>query len=236
MVIEYAALTNRGKIRKENQDSLIVENRSINSNDYTESGTTDTVAPVCFAVFDGMGGGQCGREASVLGADMLLKQADTCFLTEAFYNISASIEECIKTKDLHSMGTTAAVLRFKDRTAEICNIGDSGIYCFYQDRMIRLYENHSIHIGVSGKRYLTQYLGLDSKEMRIEPFEQKVKLESGYRFLLCSDGLTDLISEEEIAEIVSGASPAEVCNGLFARAMQNGGTDNISIVIADIKD
>jgi len=235
MVIQYAALTNKGNIRKENQDSLIIENRRINSDAYTDAGTASTAAPVCFAVFDGMGGGQCGRDASVLAADMLLDQAGRSSLTEIFHNINASIEAFVQANDLHSMGTTAAVLRFQDRAVEICNIGDSGIYCFYQDRMVRLSENHSIQIGNAGKRYLTQHLGLSSKEMRIEPFEQNIKLESGYRFLICSDGLTDPVPETEIFEITSEAPLRDVCQTLYARAMENGGNDNISIIIMDLK-
>ena len=235
MIVQYSALTNRGKIREENQDSLIVENRRMNSNEFATSGTANTSSPVCFAVFDGMGGAQCGRDASALAADILLDQAENCSLTDAFYSINTSIEEFAQAEDLHTMGTTAAVLLFKDNTVNICNIGDSGIYCFHQDRMIRLYENHSIQIGNDGKRYLTQYLGLDSKEMQIEPFEQNIKLESGYRFMICSDGLTDLVSEMEILEIAYKTALSDVCHSLFTRAMENGGKDNISVIIIDVK-
>lgn len=235
MVIQYAALTDKGNLRKENQDSLIVENRRITSDAYTGAGTASTAAPVCFAVFDGMGGGQCGRDASVLAADILLDQAESGCLTDAFYTINAAIEAFVKANGLHAMGTTAAVLRFQGNAVEVCNIGDSGIYCFYQDRMMRLSENHSIQIGMDGKRYLTQHLGLSSKEMRIEPFEQSIKLESGYRFMICSDGLTDPVPEPEIFEIASKAPLGEVCHTLYARAMENGGKDNISLIILDLE-
>ena len=234
MKIEYAALTNKGKIRKENQDSLFIVHQRINVEDYFASGTAETDAPLCLAVFDGMGGGQCGREASVLAADTMGALEDTCALSAIFQAVSAAIEKYMKDHALLSMGTTAAALMLSGDCAEICNIGDSGIYCFYQDRMIRLFENHSIRIGTGGKRYLTQYLGINSAEMQIEPFAQMVKLCEGYRFLLCSDGLTDLVSETEIAEIVTGACVSNACKELFARAMQNGGKDNISLILVDI--
>lgn len=236
MKIAYSALTNKGKTRKENQDCLLLARYKSNDNDFFTSGTISTDSLPCFAVFDGVGGGQCGREASDLAAEVLLSKKGAGSLLETFYDINIAIEKFIQDNSLFTMGTTAAAIVFGENTAEICNIGDSGIYCFYQNRMVRLFENHSIQIGTAGKRYLTQYLGIGQEEMQIEPFSQMVKLCSGYRFLLCSDGLTDLVSEAEIAEIVSEDSAADACKRLFEQAMTNGGNDNISIIIADVTE
>lgn len=234
MKIKYSALTNKGRIRKENQDSLLLAHRSINADDFFESETIEAEAPLCFAVFDGMGGGQCGREASVLAAEMLCSLQGALPLAEGCRQINAAIEAYMKEHDLLSMGTTAAALVFNEGAVEICNIGDSGIYCVFQDRMVRLSESHSIQVGGGGRRFLTQYLGLRSTELQIEPFVQTVKAESGYRFLLCSDGLTDLVPETEIAETLAGTPSADACRKLYALAMQTGGKDNISIILADI--
>jgi len=236
MKIAYSALTNKGKIRLENQDSLFLVDRRINEEAFSESGTLDSGESLCFAVFDGMGGGQCGRDASVLAADLLPLMRTGCSLPAAFSKINAAMETYMTDHALTLMGTTAAVIVLSGETAELCNIGDSGIYCIYRDRMVRLSENHSMQIGAGGKRYLTQYLGIRSEEMQIEPFAQTVRLCSGYRFLLCSDGLTDLVSEPEVGELMADASAKDACEALFARAMEHGGKDNISIILIDLID
>lgn len=91
------------------------------------------------------------------------------------------------------------------------------------------------HLCVALQPQLTQHLGIPSSEMIIEPYTKIIKLQSADRFLLCSDGLSDMVPITKIQEIVSRPlSPIEVVQLLTKMAMQNGGRDNITIILCDI--
>ena len=89
--------------------------------------------------------------------------------------------------------------------------------------------------GIQRKPGLTQFLGIDTEEMRLEPYVQQMELRDEDQFLLCSDGLTDMVPEVEIHEVLSGKkSVREKVQILMERTLQYGGRDNVTIILCKI--
>jgi protein phosphatase len=83
---------------------------------------------------------------------------------------------------------------------------------------------------------LTQYLGMDPSEFEFCPSHTELPADSGTTFLLCSDGLTDMVSEERILEVLdSGSTPSESVHILKDEALSNGGRDNITIIVVSLQ-
>jgi len=91
-----------------------------------------------------------------------------------------------------------------------------------------------VHPGRS-KPALTQCLGIEEDQMEIEPHIAKGKLEPGDRYLLCSDGLTDMLSNLEVSQLLlSGEDPRDCADKLIAAALERGGRDNVTVIVCEI--
>jgi protein phosphatase len=89
--------------------------------------------------------------------------------------------------------------------------------------------------NIQRKPGLTQFLGINPQEMLLEPYIQKISLRQGDIFLICSDGLTDMVSEQQIAKILqTEESVKEQCLHLRDEALENGGKDNITIIVCRV--
>ena len=140
-----------------------------------------------------------------------------------------------------TMGTTAAMLRLKEEATYIANIGDSRVYVFRDGQLRRLSQEHTDaqlleDLGVSGRApRLTQFLGLPPRDMEIEPYINYIKHSPGDRFILCSDGLSSELDDNEIEEICSRSSLAADCaSALVAQALERGGRDNVTVLVCDL--
>lgn len=200
-----------------------------------------------YAVFDGMGGGDYGEVASNLAAttarELLRAEGTICP-----YDVSVSLVELtcemsrrvfLASVDLGAgqMGSTAASLLFYGGYAWVCNVGDSRCYRLRADEFQRLSVDHTDEnemraCGVTGRKpRLTQYLGVDPDELRIEPYVHRHTARTGDRFLLCSDGLTDMVDEAQIADVLaSQRDPAACVEQLIVAALDAGGADNVTVV------
>ena len=233
MNIEFTALTDRGKVRQENQDTICIPGSSISSESFEVCSTAKTDQPQLFAVFDGMGGESCGGEAAAIAARTLEEQPEIP-LQELCMRINERICQYMKENEIKSMGTTAAIVRLIDDRAEFCNIGDSRIYLIQDLNMYRLSKDHTMS-AFPNRRVLTQHLGIPPKEMLIEPYGGSVALAVGDVLLLCSDGLTDLLSEQEIGKIILLNNIAEATQLFKEEILRRGGTDNFSIILIQIQ-
>ena len=231
MKIKYYAISDCGKVRKDNQDRfLIPDNKQQNSDECQLSD-----APVTVAVFDGMGGESSGEVASFIAqqvSEAVFEQYPNCSLKKLVQQINVQICKYMQENNIKSMGTTAVLLRLKDDIAEVCNIGDSRAYRIADKKMIRLSKDHAMNIG--SKRVLTQNLGIPESEMILEPHHTCGKIENDDVFLLCSDGLTDMVSEKRILNIINNCKFEEAGQVLFNEAMENGGKDNTTIVLCKV--
>jgi serine/threonine protein phosphatase PrpC len=232
-------LTHAGKVRQNNEDALLVG-----------EGEDETL----FVVADGIGGFEAGEVASSLAVDVLKDlQPDEPFkaaIGEANRRIVAAgrVDE-----KLSGMGTTVVAIRFGGKqgepVVEVAHVGDSRAYLMRGGVMNPITEDHSLvaELVRSGdltrdqaaehpqKNLITRALGADEE---VDVDTAVLSVEAGDRILLCSDGLSDMVSEAGISEILADSpdDPERAARGLLSAALDAGGNDNITVVVVDVKE
>jgi len=233
-------------VRKKNQDNfwcmgefLESENDGLNTPFAEAADVKDTPA---FAVFDGMGGEQQGEVAAYIAAESFNKAYEEKqksdikqFLISTCADINSAICKHTEEKKLRRSGSTAAILVFGKKDIYICNVGDSRIYQFSNDTLTQITHDHSETGVTGGKPPLTQNLGIPETDFVISPYIAKGAYKNKDKYLICSDGLTDMVSEEEISNIISGDKfITDAANKLMKKALESGGKDNITIILCEI--
>lgn len=232
MKIIYYAITDCGKIRKENQDSYLLPEHGVIEE---SSGMNICATPASFAVFDGMGGEQAGGKAADIARETsleVIRKSPECSFKKLVMMMNSLICQYMQEMDIGSMGTTAAFLRVTDEQAKICNVGDSRIYKISDGKIIQLSFDHAINVGQ--RRVLTQHLGIPVQEMLLEPYENCCSFSAGDIFLLCSDGLTDMVSSDRILSLIEENDFQKCGQLLVDEALENSGKDNITIILCKI--
>lgn len=241
--VQYACVSHIGKIRRMNQDNLICDNQHLESDgtgiEFPLCGVKTTEKTSLFGIFDGMGGEACGEIASYiaakdaseleLGKDVVGELADFC--EKANGDICDYAEE----HGVSCMGTTAAMLAFSDRVITLCNIGDSKVFRFCDGILEQISVDHLASAPFGVKAPLSQNLGIPPSEMVIEPYFAQGPYCRGDVYLICSDGLTDMVSIDDITEVLNGNPIEEAVNVLLEQALTNGGKDNTTILLCKIE-
>ena len=249
--LESYLVSDVGKIRKKNEDNYIFHGRyNEKSEDHMECENHICITePVLYGVFDGMGGEAFGEVASSLMAGTCQKylprighlKEDAMALCQAGNELVVKEE---KQRGL-SMGSTASMLFF-DETVVACNVGDSPIY-LYRDGVLRaiyeeqtekkIYEEMGLHeILKKKKKYsLTQHIGMQGEGLQILPYLEEIEVQDQDVFLICSDGLTDMVDEAVIKETLS-AIDEESARKLVNHALENGGHDNVTVILIQVRD
>lgn len=254
----YAACgCNRGLRRKNNEDNFYFAGEYLDEeNDGMGSILTwagrmgDEYAGEFFAVYDGMGGGQYGEVASYNAAchtEELLGRytVDTddlgASLTEMCEALNYAVFESGTGLAVSQMGSTLAGCYFSGSSVWCCNVGDSRCYMLRDGILRRISVDHTdeeaMRInGITGRKpYLTQYLGVDPEEMRICPSVSEHAVTDGDCFLICSDGLSDMLSEEQITAILQSGNDEEgTVQTLIVNALKHGGRDNVTVIVCRI--
>ena len=249
--IEYAYTCHIGQIRNNNEDnfwccgdSLEAQNQGMS---HIRSGYMKQSEYPLLAVFDGMGGESCGEMAAFLAAEACGEHFKTAkdgirndpeeFLNEICESMNQAICDYGRTNKINSMGTTAALLAFAEDAVYSCNLGDSRIYKSDREKFYQISQDHVLGRSLFGKAPLTQYLGMEEENLQLEPSISRQEIKIGDRFLLCSDGITDMLSDGEIADILSRDIPvAKTVEILVDRALKKGGRDNITVVLCEIME
>ena len=262
--IEYAYTCHIGKIRNNNEDnfwccgdSLEAQNQGMS---HIRSGYMKQSEYPLLAVFDGMGGESCGEMAAFLAAEACGEHFKTAkdgirndpeeFLNEICESMNQAICDYGRTNKINSMGTTAALLAFAEDAVYSCNLGDSRIYKSDREKFYQISQDHVLGRSLFGKAPLTQYLGMEEENLQLEPSISRQEIKIGDRFLLCSDGITDMLSDGEIADILSREAPVEEIADILSRdipvaktveilvdrALKKGGRDNITVVLCEIME
>lgn len=237
--IRYSGMSHIGHRRQENQDSFVCkEYMSKPGSPISQviSGTVHTKDNAIFGVFDGMGGLPCGGDAAQIAAEgaATLKISNDPVVSLFDYCNSVNEEICSfgVSKGLPGIGTTAALLAFTPKKIALCNIGDTKIFWISRGRMEQISKDHVFrHPG--DRPYLTHYLGLTNKASPM-PYLAKGSYQRGDRYLICSDGLTDMIPVEEIRQTVCKNSIQLAVPKLIHSALAQGGKDNITIILCSI--
>ena len=137
-----------------------------------------------------------------------------------------------------SMGTTAVMLAFADKEITLCNIGDSKAFRFDGETLQQLSVDDYALSAYGRKPPLSQNLGIPADEFAIEPHIMKAPCCAGDIYLLCSDGLTDMVSAQEIRRILSESEQDmnAAAEKLLQEALDAGGRDNITILLCRAKE
>lgn len=250
MIIKAAYESNIGNNRKKNEDNFFFLGKIKDVKSITKSGKTGFIRitsskDAVFAVFDGMGGERHGEVASYTATSEMLfsynkkkitNKGNEEFLAD-FFN-SANTAVCEKNDELSNgvMGTTSAVLYLAGNTAWVGNIGDSRIYLLRDKTLKQISVDHCRKTSDGSKSStLLQYLGVKEDDFIIEPFIDSFKVRRNDVFLLCSDGLTDMLSDNEICEIMKkNKKPLSCVSKLINSALNKGGKDNTTVLVCKI--
>jgi PPM family protein phosphatase len=233
MIGRVAAVTDPGRTRRHNEDSFVVD-------------------PPLFAIADGMGGAQAGEVASRL-ATAALKESGAG--TGGEQRIADLIQEANRRvydrsssdPNTSGMGTTITVALVEGEDVAFGHVGDSRAYLIRDEMMEQLTEDHSLvnELLKTGKlsreeaathpqkSVITRALGTDP-DVDVDTFS--VRAANGDLFLLCSDGLTDMVSEESILDVIerNRSDIDSALRALVKAANRGGGQDNITVVAFEI--
>jgi protein phosphatase len=209
---------------------------------------------ILLIVADGMGGHNGGEVASKMVVDCLLKAhpsfgADVgkAFI-KTFIKANRQVYRAARrNRSLTGMGTTCTALLVREKQAYCAHVGDSRIYLLRDGVIYRMTEDHTVLTEKRKKRsnqtsvgnqqeessVLTRALGINCS-VEIDTWPQAFPIKPNDRFLLCTDGLTDLVDDKEIKDTMTAFPLDEVCRRLVQLAKQRGGFDNISITAAFI--
>jgi serine/threonine protein phosphatase PrpC len=235
MRIRSAAATHAGRRRRHNEDAYIRE-------------------PPLFAIADGMGGARAGEVASSLAAGAVRagdasgtgEERVVALIREANRSV---FERSSEDADVAGMGTTMTVALVEDAEVIFGHVGDSRGYVLRNGALEQLTDDHSLvaELVRAGKlsadeaehhpqrSVITRALGTDP-HVDVDTFT--VEALPGDLFLLCSDGLTDMISNDEIAAVLAErrARLDEAAKELVGRANRAGGQDNITVILFELTD
>ena len=249
-ILEAACMCSKGNVRSSNEDNFFFDGRclEVENNGLKHPVTmAETLQhEICVAVFDGMGGENYGEQASFVAADSMrsaAKKLKDYFIPERSFlsTMCTEINEAVLSKQRElktgNMGTTMAALYFSYNYVYVCNLGDSRAYRLRTGEFLQLSEDHVAKKDVppKGKAPITQNFGIDPEEFIIEPYIAKGELRHGDQYLLCSDGLTDMLSNLEIDSIMHSTISAEECAGALVKtALEKGGKDNVTVIVCKI--
>ncbi|MBQ5954301.1 MAG: Stp1/IreP family PP2C-type Ser/Thr phosphatase [Lachnospiraceae bacterium] len=240
--MRFSALTDLGLVRKNNEDSLLARDSEVGP------------VPNLFIVADGMGGHVGGEYASAFVVSKipeLLEKRDKAepiadamlFVTDRTNKALCQISR--NDKRLHGMGSTLVMTAVCDGEAHVINVGDSRLYRF-DGTLQQITRDHSLvdemvakgkltkedPFYASNKNIITRAMGITAS---VEADYFCVPAEPGNRLLLCSDGLSGMVSDEQIEAVLKETEEtAEAAGRLMQMAKDNGGADNISIILIDL--
>ncbi len=248
--LEAACGCNIGKKRANNEDNFFFNGICLEEENKGTHGMLYMEQPirqgVWVSVFDGMGGENYGEQAAFTAARRMQEYVRTpreFYISEGKYlkRMAASLNlAVVQKKDelvTSRMGTTMAALYFTYRSVCCVNVGDSRVYRLRNRVLSQLSEDHVSKrpIPEGRKAPLTQHLGMDPQEVQLSPFIAKEELQPGDRYLICSDGLTDMVSNVEIMDILLSQPDVQpAANALIDAALEQGGRDNITVIVCNI--
>lgn len=242
--INYSCVSEVGRIRTMNQDNFICDGcymeEDSSQKPFSKNGSVISKDCSLFGIFDGMGGEECGEVASLIAAREAVKlegeDGGVELLSEYCRRANSAICCYADQNGVVAMGTTAAMLHFSKDEITLCNIGDSKIFRLSAGEIKQISTDH-VAISVYGRKPpLTQHLGLPEDFLIIEPYFSHGGYVEGDKYLICSDGLTDMVSEENINEIIKENTVENAVQKLLEKSLENGGRDNITIILLEIEN
>ncbi|MCG5237815.1 protein phosphatase 2C domain-containing protein [Xanthobacter oligotrophicus] len=242
-----AMLTHVGRVRSSNEDSVVF----VSSPEERSSDQWGTLALVA----DGMGGHAAGEVASALAAEVVrriycgssLPVPETLRMAFEAAN-TAVIEHADAHPECRGMGTTCTAVAMVGGKLYLAHAGDSRAYLLRGDVLTQLSEDHSLNAQLVREGVMTKEEAETSpngnvivkalgSRAELDPavWSEGLPLADGDRVLLCSDGLSNLVSDSEIAAVLQRLPPTDACDALVEQALAAGGYDNISVGVFAIE-
>ena len=243
--MQFWGITDQGCTRTQNQDSYQVEKLDRNT--------------ILCVVCDGMGGAKSGNVASTLAVDVFVQEVKRTWVSgmdpdKADQMLKNAVklanftvyDQAQQFEEFTGMGTTLVAALIHRKFATIINVGDSRAYSVREDGVRQLTQDHSlVQMMVArgeitpeqarnypGKNLITRAIGTESVA-ECDVFHRR--LESGECLLLCTDGLSNLVDEQEILfEVVHGLNKQSSCERLLEIAKNRGAPDNVTCVLVQI--
>lgn len=253
--VKFSARSDVGNVRTNNEDNLYcggtIMTVSSRERPFFLNGFSN--APCIFAVFDGMGGEDCGELASLTAAEMLCEHSER-IMKGSFEDVIRFAHEAnkkllaIMRERFIQTGTTLALISAGKNSFAAYNLGDSRIYRLNGDNLVRISDDHTltedkVRMGLitpqqalkdRDRNVLTRCLGMDNTFEVSPDFYGPFDFAENSRALICSDGLTDMLTHKEIAEIMRKDESADVIvNELVDSALDNGGRDNVTCIVLE---
>lgn len=259
--MSVSAGTDVGQARDHNEDQYLVADLTSGITTRAEDEEAYTIGPKgsLLLVADGMGGALAGEVASQMATEIILDRLTATWsrdpearperfatsVREAVEEANARIHaQASENLDLQGMGTTATIVGVLGSHFLLSQVGDSRAYRIRDGRIRQLTRDQSFvqHLVDTGRMTAEEALQLPQKNVilqalgpgpTVDVVQSWEPIARGDTVLLCSDGLSEMVSPEEIAEIVDGTSSlARACRRLVEEANANGGKDNITVVVA----
>ena len=242
--MRFWGLTDLGCVRQKNEDALHVEQLSGNA--------------ILCVVCDGMGGAKSGNVASSLAADTFVQELKRTWksrrkttIEQLLFNAASLANHTVyqqsKVSDEYTgMGTTLVAAVVRSKCVDIVNVGDSRAYCIGKDGIRQLTVDHSVvqmmiqrgELSVEraknypGKNYITRAIGTEESVV-CDGFH--VPVAKGEYLLLCSDGLSNVVNDQELLfEVLHGGEPETCCERLIDIAKHRGAPDNVTCALIEV--
>jgi PPM family protein phosphatase len=235
LVLRYAARSDRGLIRGNNQDSVYA-------------------GPRLLAVADGMGGHAAGDVASkvvIAALEHLDEDAPSGdmlqSMRQAVFEGSEHLREVIReSPQLEGMGTTLTAILFAGGRLALCHVGDSRAYLVRDGQFSQItHDDTFVQTLIDDGRITAEEANTHPQRslllralngQDVEPDLSMREARAGDRYLLCSDGLSGVVSEETLAEALKDPDPQATADRLIELALRSGGPDNVTVIVADVID
>ncbi len=227
----FGSRTDVGCLRDHNEDSLVV-------------------SPPLFAVADGMGGHAAGEVASEIAVNVLAEQApahpDANALGNAVVAANRAVLRGAKAWDAKAWEPRAPAAMLEGERLVIAQVGDSRAYLLHQGKLQQLTRDHSLMADMieagqltpeearthPQRSVITRALGSDP---HLQPDLYEINVETGDRLLLCSDGLSTMVQDEDIESLMARTRDPQRCaSQLVNAAIAAGGHDNVTVIVADV--
>lgn len=229
----FGSRTDIGSVREQNEDSLVV-------------------SPPLYVVADGMGGHEAGEVASEIAVETLQEvvpaHPDARELGKAVELANrAIIDAALAGRGRPGMGTTCTAAMLEENKLVIAQVGDSRAYLMHGGDLTQITRDHSLMANMieagqitpeearfhPNRSVITRALGNDPATT---PDLYEINVEAGDRLLVCSDGLTSMLEDHEIADILARqADPQKCADALVNAAIEAGGADNVTVIVVDVE-
>ena len=244
--ISYACFTGKGRVRQSNQDNYYCCGAflpELHDTGIVPAGRAYAQDAPLFFIFDGMGGEDRGETASYLCAQTVKEAAaersdkddPDLFLHRLCLRMNARLTAEADALGCETVGSTAAGILFEPERVTVCNLGDSRVYRLREDAFTLCSRDHTVPLPEGRSNALVQFLGVRESEFSVSPHLAHAAPAEGDLFLICSDGLTDMLPPQRIGAILrANPTPFSAAALLYNEALRLGGRDNVTVIVCRI--